>query len=339
MAIQFDRTTQEATFYSPLEDFDEVATEVEVRADPLTGRQARIVPDNFLRPEGEPDIDEVVSDDGGCFFCPGTVTESTPKYPDWVGVDRGSVGEATSFPNLNPYGAHSNVVALTEDHYVPIDGFTPETFANGLEAAMEYVTAVFDHDRDARFASINMNYLRPAGSSIVHPHVQTLVDDRGTNEQAARVEPAAAYHDGIGETYWHDLVAEERDGDRWIGSTGSVDWIAPFAPKHHFHVLGVADETGIPAADGDVVADFATGIANTLSYYADEGLNSFNFALHLLREEPKAQPTFHPVVDIVARSVFDRHYWGDATFFTVLHDEGVVDVAPEEYGPDVAAHF
>jgi len=335
MPLSFERETQTASFYSPLADFEAVEIEVERRTDPLTGRGARIVPESFLTPEEEPDIDAVVTDAEGCFFCPELVGDVTPKYPDWVGFERGHVGEATSFPNLNPYGAHSNVVALTEDHFVPIDEFTVDVFADGLRAALEYVHAVFDHDDAARVASVNMNFLRSAGSSIVHPHVQTLVDDQGTNVQRERLAASRAYRDEHDTSYWTDLVTEERTGDRYVGSTGTVDWLAPFAPRHHRHLVGVAADHGVPDPEDRTVADLATGIVGVLGSYAEAGLNSFNFAMHLVPDEP-ALP---PVVDVVARSVFDRYYWSDSPFFTVLHDEGVVDVAPETYAAEARAFF
>ncbi|MDX1746731.1 MAG: hypothetical protein R3324_12395, partial [Halobacteriales archaeon] len=240
MTIQFEREVQEATFYSPLEDFASVTVETEVRIDPLTGRSARVVTDNFLMPEEDPDLEPVVGDSEGCFFCPGLVTDATPTYPDWVGFERGEVGEAVSFPNLNPYGAHSNVVVLTEDHFRPIDAFPPEVFENGLSAALEYLEAVFEHDDTASVASVNMNFLRPAGSSIIHPHMQTLADDRGTNVQRRRFDAAHRYRDEHERGFWTTLLEAEREGDRYIGRTGPVEWIAPFAPTHHRHVQGIA---------------------------------------------------------------------------------------------------
>ncbi|MFB6070736.1 MAG: hypothetical protein ABEJ76_06905 [Halanaeroarchaeum sp.] len=335
MAIEFPSTHQEATFYNPLEDFAETTVPIEVREDPLTGRQTRIVPENFLVPDEDPDIDEVVEDAEGCFFCPGTVEEATPRYPDFVGEERGSVGEATSFPNLNPYGAHSNVVVLTDDHYVPIDEFDAGTFANGFTAAMEYVGRVFEHDDSATVASVNMNFLRSAGSSIVHPHVQTLVDDRGTNRQRRRLEAHRAYHDRHGSRYLDDLLEAERDGDRMVGRTGAVEWYAPFSPQHHRHVRGVLDAETVPPADSDVYTDLARGLVGVLESYAERGLNSFNFGFQIVDDEPATRP----VIDVVARSVFDRYYWSDATFFDTVHEESVVDVAPEEYAPDVAEHL
>ena len=333
MPIEFEREVQTATFHSPLEDFEQVSVDTELRVDPLTGRTARVVTENFPMPE-QPEIDDAILDSEGCFFCPGTVEEATPTYPEWVGTDRGESGEATSFPNLNPYGAYSNVVALTEDHFVPLDEFTTEQFADGLCAALEYVQRVFDHDEDARFASVNMNFLRPAGSSLIHPHMQTVVDDRGTNEQRRVAEAARDFYDEHDEVYWSELAIEERGGDRYLAEIGNVHWLAPFAPKHHRHLVGVATQIvqGVPQPRGDVTHDFAAGLVNVLSYYASIGLNSFNVAMFLERDDP-ALP---PVLNVTARSVFDEYYWSDATFFTTLHDEGVVDAAPEDYGH--AAH-
>jgi galactose-1-phosphate uridylyltransferase len=334
MTLPFRSETQEARFHSPLEDFEEVGIEVEVREDPLTGRQSRIVPENFPMPADDPDISSVVEDDEGCFFCPGTVEEATPTYGDWFGADRGSWGEATSFPNLNPYGGYSNVVALTEDHYRPIDEFTPDVFEDGLNAALEYVRAAMDHDESARLGSVNMNFLRPAGSSLVHPHVQTLVDDRGTNEQRRLLAGSREYHEDHDRSYWADLLEHEAGGERHVGTTGDVEWIAPFAPKHHRHLLGVAPGVGVPDPGSDVVGDLARGITSVLSYYGAAGHDSFNFALSLA--DDRAMP---PVIELTARAVFEEFYWSDSPFFTVLHGEGVVDEPPEAYAGDAADHF
>ena len=331
--MEFKTHRQTARFHSPLTDFEEVTKTVEVREDPLTGRTVRIVDRAFAVPD-DYDIDPVVSDRANCVFCPDAVQEMTPTYPEWMDVDRGSYGEATSFPNLNPYGSYSNVVVLTDAHFQPMEALTATQFADGFVAAFEYVNAIFDRDDDAAHASVNMNFLRSAGSSIVHPHLQTIVDDHGTNRHRELVTASRQYHDREGSVYWADLVDAERDGNRWIGTTGSVDWVAAFAPKHHRHVLGVAGTTGVSALERGVVEGFADGLTNVLASYADAGLNAFNFALHLVDD-----PTVPPVVSIVARSVFDEYYWSDSPFFTVLHDEGVVDVPPETYAAHARSKF
>ncbi|WIV67830.1 hypothetical protein [Natrialbaceae archaeon AArc-T1-2] len=334
MSIEFNRTVEEARFHNPLEDFAEDAVEIEHRVDPLTGEQTRIVPMVFPRPEdGQPDIAAFVGDGEDCFFCPGNVEEATPTYPDFVGFDRGSAGEATSFPNLFPYAKHSNVVALTEDHFRPIGEFDAETVADGLACALEYLHAVRDHEA-VTFASVNMNILPSSGSSVVHPHLQTIADDHGSNEQRRTRRCEQAYHDDHGSSYWTDLRDRERDGPRHVGTTGDVEWIAPFAPTHQWHVTGITDVTGFPEPGDDVVDDLAAGIENVLSYYADLGLNAHNFALSLSDD-----PASRAVIDVVARTPFDDHYVTDAYFHQILHNERVVDAVPEAYADDVGEYF
>lgn len=333
MSIEFTAHEETARFYSPMADFEEDEVEVELRTDPLTGDRTRVVEQVFPGAEERPDISTYVSDDEGCFFCPDMVEDATPEYPDFVGVDRGSRGEAVSFPNLFPYGKHSNVVVLSEDHFVPNEEFTAAQLRDGLACALEYLQAVDDHESPA-FASINMNLLPSSGSSVVHPHLQTVADDTGTNADRRRVDAEREFHDEHGRTYWEALLEEERDGPRYVGSTGNVEWLAPFAPTHHWHVAGVTDATGIPDPDGDLAADLAAGLENVLAYYGSLDLNAHNFSVHL--NEGEASPV---VVDVVARAPFDDHYVSDAFFLQTLHDERVVDVAPEEYAPEVAEFF
>lgn len=334
MSIEFTSTTEHAEFYSPLAEFSLDSQPVEYREDPLTGEQSRVVTNWFADPPDDPAIEGYVGDGEGCFFCPENVHDATPEYPDFVGNDRGSRGEATAFPNLFPYAKHSNVVVLTKDHFRPIDDLSADLLADGLSLALEYVAAVVAHDH-SRFASINMNFLPSSGSSVAHPHLQALVDDHGTNESRRRLKGEREYHDEHGRTFWADLVDEERDGHRYVGSTGDVDWVAPFAPRTQWHVAGVTNVTGVLDPEDSVVTELARGIENVLAYYADRGLNAYNFTLRMAPDEP-ASPA---VLDIVARPTFDEHYVNDSFYLQTLHDERVVDEAPEVYAEDVAAFF
>jgi galactose-1-phosphate uridylyltransferase len=336
MPIEFERSVDEARFKSPLEEFETVTEEIEHRSDPLTGRSVRVVPQAAPNPDPDvtPDLGELVGDGEECFFCPHNVEEVTPKYPAFVGTDRGSRGEATSFPNLFPYSKHSNVVALTEDHFRPMDELGAERIADGLRCALEYLTAVGEHD-DPAFASANMNFLPPAGSSIVHPHVQAVADDHGTDRQATIARREREYEAEHGSRYYDDLLDRERGGDRYVGRTGAVEWIAPFAPLGQWHVTGVTEATGLLAPDDDAVGDFATGIAGVLEYYAELGLNAFNFGLRFARKTPASRVA----VDVLARPVFDDRYINDAFYFQTVHDQRTIDVAPEAYASEVAAHL
>ena len=321
MGLEFTSHTQHASLHNPLQDFEEETVEVEVRRDPLTDRRTRIVREGFVMPEEDPDIDHVL-DTEGCFFCPDMVEDATPTYAD-VEMDRGSVGDAVSFPNLNPYAAHSNVVVLTEEHYASPSAFAADELTNGLVAALEYVAAVEETDPDATYASINMNFLPPAASSIYHPHLQAIVDETGTERHRRLVDAARAYRSENDETCWDALLEQERDGPRYVGSTGSVEWLAPFAPVHQRHVRGILPDR--PATDDDAVADLAAGIVAVLEYYADAGHNSFNFSWFVAPDGSSGT-----IVDVVARSVFDKYYTSDTSYLAILHHEPIVDVMPEE---------
>jgi galactose-1-phosphate uridylyltransferase len=334
MTVEFERTVEHATFHDPMEEFAENERPVEYRRDPLTGQRSRVVAEYFPSPASEPDLDAYAGDGTDCFFCPGTVEDATPTYPDFVGVDRGSVGEAVSFPNLFPYGTHSNVVVLTEEHFRPIDDLPADRFADGLSCALEYVRAAADHD-GSQFASVNMNFLPASGSSVVHPHLQAVVDDHGTNETRRRLDAERAYRADHGEPYWEALLGAVRGGPRHVGTTGDVEWVAPFAPTNQWHLRAVTDVTGFTDPDAPVLADLAAGIERALAFYADRGVNAFNFALSMVDEDP-ASPA---VLDVVARTPFAEHYTNDVFYFQALHDERVVDVAPEDYGPEAAAFF
>ncbi|ARS89843.1 hypothetical protein [Natrarchaeobaculum aegyptiacum] len=333
MGLEFTAHTDEARFDSPMVDFEEDTVEIEFREDPLTGQQTRIVEQVFPGADERPDLPASVTDADGCFFCPDMVHDATPEYPEFVDADRLEVGDSVSFPNLFPYAEHANVVVLTEDHFLPIEEFSASVLGDGLANALEYVHAVSEHASPA-FASINMNLLPSSGSSVVHPHMQAIVDDHGTNETRRRVTADREYLETNGQSYWDDLLEAERGGERYVGATGDVEWVAPFAPRHHWHVVGVADVTGLPAPDDDVVADLARGLENVLTYYGSLGLNAHNFTVHL--HEGEASPV---TVDVVARAPLSDHYVTDAFFMHTLHDERVVDVAPETYAPEVAEQF
>lgn len=114
-----------------------------------------------------------------------------------------------------------------------------------------------------------------------------------------------------------------------------MEWVAAFSPKHHRHVIGVLNDYGFLSLGDEVaIAGLAEGITNVLSYYGDSGLNAHNLALSLTDD-----PAIPSVIDICNRAVFDEYYWSDATFFTTLHGESVVDVAPETYAEELRTWF
>src|SRR6266542_2505106 len=101
----------------------------------------------------------------------------------------------------------------------------------------------------------------PSGSSLFHPHTQGAAHPQLTTMQAllAAVPP---------ERFDDYLATERRFGQRHLGSTGTVEWLASFAP------LGPAE------LRGDRLAELAHGIVVALGLYAELSFESFNLALY-----------------------------------------------------------
>ncbi|HKC20003.1 MAG TPA: hypothetical protein VKE27_10270, partial [Candidatus Dormibacteraeota bacterium] len=122
------------------------------------------------------------------------------------------------------YSKHSAVGVYSPDlHYLPLDRMTSRLVADNLGAHVEFVKAVMKVDPEAVWASINANHMLPSGSSLFHPHVQSSVDPSPSTMQ----QMLASVPDGRFQQY---LEAERRSGDRYIANTGTVEWLASFAP-------------------------------------------------------------------------------------------------------------
>jgi galactose-1-phosphate uridylyltransferase len=158
-----------------------VRTPIEVRVDPLTGHTTRILPERGLMPPNDFDLAAFAREsEPNCPFCPGRITELTPRLP--AAIDAfGHItrGEAILFPNLHAYGSHSSVSVYSPRlHYLPLSAISEQLLGDNLATQVQFARAVMAADPDARWASVNANHMLPAGSSLFHPHLQGIVDDR-----------------------------------------------------------------------------------------------------------------------------------------------------------------
>ena len=84
------------------------------------------------------------------------------------------------FPNLFPFARYHCVGVLSEEHYLDLGGLTPELLEDCLFGCKEFFELVIAKDPKAKYCSINLNHLPPAGASILHPHVQIIQDYKPT---------------------------------------------------------------------------------------------------------------------------------------------------------------
>jgi galactose-1-phosphate uridylyltransferase len=337
--VVFETRRCAARVLSPLAGYSEVESLSEYRLDPLTGRVA-IVGLGLGGKRGAlfAETDEAALqrlDDAsrpGCFFCPGRVEQATPRFPADLlpGDGRLRRGGALLFPNLFPIADVHAVVSLGPRHLLRLDEFEPALLADGLAVSLELVRRLVAADAAPRCWAVCANYLPPGGASIVHPHLQALAASIPLTTQAIELERAAAYRRAHGRCYLDDLVAREEEvGERFVGRTGPVTWLTPFAPRGNVEVLGVcADaEKLTDLGDGHVRA-LAAGLSGVLRHYHGLRYSTFNLCIYSAPLDAE-RGTTRVYVSVVSRqSVADLYRCDDYFLQKMLGTEIVID-APE----------
>ncbi len=298
---------------------------VEVRWDPLTGYTTRLLASRgALMPGNEFDL-HALSDETAttCPFCGDSIDALTPRLlPEISHQGRIRRGEAVLFPNLLAYAKHASVsVYSASRHYLPLGEMTQDLVGDNLATQVAFAKAVQGFDPESRWASISANHMLPSGSSLFHPHMQGAVDPTPTTMQRMLADTPA-------ERFTDYLAAERADGRRHLGSTGSVEWLASFAPILPAELRAFVPGWASPAElSPSLVEELGRGIAVALGLYAEMGYESFNLALY---GAPPATRGYPLNLRMGVRSNLKPLYRSDATYFERLHWEGAIDLFPEE---------
>jgi len=334
--MEFRKERSTAELLSP-HRFGRETQIVEYREDPLTGSHSRI---NVARAgrrkqaqRGEVDLSQVIaSTKGDCFFCPPNIEQRTPKFlPQICPQGRIERGECLIFPNLFPFAEYHAVGTLSREHFLDLDEFTPEMLLDNLMAAKEYIAAVYQVDEGARYPMWVWNHLPPSAASIIHPHVQILVDRVPAPQLRKLVEKSKGYFAQHGSNYWRDLIEQEkRLGHRYIGEQGSVTVVASYAPRGNAEVELILKDIGNLADLNEKQArDFAACIVKILRCYKGMGVNSFN--LVTFSTPVGENPDYYWLnARIISRPVFQPFYTSDAGFMERFYDVWVIETLPED---------
>lgn len=318
--IEFNEETEKNRFYDPSEE-KEKQENIVIRHDPLTGKSCRIL-DKPLPISRDPDIKEEIEGDF-CPFCPENIYDIGARENQVLNDELLEKGDAVLLSNITPYAEKSLVIRLTKEHYLPLESFQKQHFTDAFELVLKYLERA---SNDAH-ATVMMNYLKPAGSSIVHPHLQLLISQTPMNNQKRIIKTSQEYHKRDNSNYWRDLLEEEKGGKRHIGKVETCEWKTPFAPRGLEHIQGISLKSLHSMEKKDLQA-ISSGIVNTLKYYADLNLNSFNLSIWTV---PKSDTgCFATLVDIVARSSLDRYYWCDVFALTKLLEEPYSNKYPKD---------
>ena len=182
--------------------------------------------------------------------------------------------------------------------------------------------------------------LPPSAASIVHPHVQVLVDRRPTAYQQRLLEASRDYLDQTGESFWRELVREERRlSERFIGENSSVSVLASYAPQGNREVLIIFKEaSSLADLDSGHLTDFAEAVVKLLGGYHQIGVNSFNLSTF---SAPCGEKLDHYSLHakLISRPVFQPWYRNDTGFLERLHYEADIEMEPEQVAASLRACF
>lgn len=329
MSIRFETQMQKTTFLDPNRDYQEGFEHTQIRTDPLTGRTSRII-NMPMRVPPRPDLTPLVDASlrMGCPFCPEAVAKSTPKFPaELVPEGRISVGQALVFPNIFPYDTHSAVGIFSGRHFVPLLDFTQDLLVDGITAALGFLRRV--QAAGDTYASLNWNYMPQSGGSMVHPHIQVIGGDRPTNYLRETLNASRRYQQEHGSIFWADLLRAEREaGERYIGATGSVEWLASFAPMGFMDLMALfPGKQTLGELGPGVLADFARGLLRVFAYLDRRGFWSFNLAVY---SGLPGETSFWPHARLVPRFTAGPLNVSDMRYAEVLHQETLTGFKPED---------
>lgn len=356
--LLFEKETVIARFIAP--SGEPLERHIEIRTHPVTRRTSRVTFSRIAEKEAGtdklPQPPSEAMDISRCPFCAPQVESKTPMLlPELVNsrqkhsdlrpatcdlqpASRLVRGDSILFPNLFPYGAYSAVSLFDNTHFVEIGTASLESYTNSFLNCADYLRYVLNYDPDAIYMSITQNHLPSAGGSLVHPHLQVHADRIASNHHRFLRKRAEEYFKAAGTYLFSDYLRHEKeDGARYIGHTGSWEWLAAFAPEGFFELWGILP--GITSlsqiADLDWKA-LSRGLLNTQKFYRSLCRNGYNLGI-LFAEDGTDYLELRVV--IMVRSNYAPWTRNDHTGFEVMLGDMATFTAPEETAKSARAFW
>ncbi|MFA5236862.1 MAG: galactose-1-phosphate uridylyltransferase [Methanoregula sp.] len=287
---------------------------LQYREENLTGLRCRISPERLKRHIDKPL--KIPDESAGCPFCQENIFSITPTFPDGTRILK---GESVTFPNMFPFAEWHTVTVITRDHTVP--AFTKQQIMDALLAQAESLI------RFEGYPSINWNYLPSAGASIIHPHLQGIVDQRPSRIVERYLSAGKEYHAKTGNRYWDVVREQERSSDRYLFGD-EILWSAHAVPVGEREVRGLLPVTRLEDLEC-YIDTLAGGILEVLSLYRKLGTCAFNMALFFGREN---SGNFSSFCSLISRINPNPLSTSDSAFMERLHLEPIILTLPEELG-------
>jgi galactose-1-phosphate uridylyltransferase len=155
-----------------------------------------------------------------------------------------------------------------------------------------------------------------------------------------QLEKSREYYEQHGSTFWHDLVAAERNGERYLSAINSVDWLVPFAPLRGINEAQaiVKEKSNLSELNDADWQGLADGITRVLTFYHSQGYVSFNIIL-LSGPLDEHLDYFDVNLRIVSRPGIQQFCFTDAWALPYLLWDGEAVETPERLAEKMKPFF
>lgn len=281
MAVNFKREVLSSRFLNPFEGYQETEGRCELRWDPLTGQSGRLAHFVGFKPPPAQFEEIIAQSSQSCPFCPEHLSTWTPRFPqDIIPEGRLVVGQACLFPNLLPYDEHSSLAVLGERHYLSLQEARPELLLDGFEVCLQYFKRIALDPAQA-FALINWNYMPPAGSSQIHPHLQVYLTRTPGNALQRMISASSEYLSRTGRSFWQDFLDKELElGERIVYVGRNMVWLTAFissSPLADIQAIFPGKST-LFDFDRDELEECVHILSQVLGWLGAQGVYSLNMA-------------------------------------------------------------
>jgi galactose-1-phosphate uridylyltransferase len=249
-------------------------------------------------------------------------------------------GEAYIFPNLNPFSQYHAVATLSPQHFLEVDQFDETLLVNNLKVSRDYFLAVHRHDHQARYPIYLWNYLPPSAGSIIHPHVQLMVEHAPIPVQNKILRKSRAYFKKGNINYWDALLETEKKNDeRYISEINTISIIASYAPRGFREVVLIVNGlSSFVELDNSHIETLARCVSTILKGYKTMGVGSFNLVSFSDGIGEKL-PYYTLHFKIISRPYPRGVYTNDSGPFEKLYDVWVIDTLPEMVAQNLKKFF
>lgn len=347
--MEFRKIVRKARLLDPGNKFKPQVQPIEYRKDLLTDRWCRI---NIKRAER---VKQVLAQsrrkqkvDQGllklidetkekCFFCPKNIERDTPEFsPDIWKSGRIQKGQCVVFPNLFPFSQYHAVATISSQHYLDLDEFSEQMVIDNLTACRDYIRAIHKKDKRASFPIYNWNHLPPAAASIIHPHVQVLLDREPTSYLARLLNSSKEYFMKTGKNFWKEIVREEeRLSERFISKNKSLSCITSFAPQGNREIQIIfTGISNLSQLDKTKIEDFSRCLIKILRGYKKLGVGSFNLS-SFSGPMNKRLDYYWLNLKIISRPSFQAYYTSDTGFMERFHYQSIIEQKPEDVATEI----